>query len=90
MMHLHYGLGMQGVGPYPRHPKRTEGAVNMAYSYACKDFEGMESCPGKVVAETEDEIWKLMELHAVIAHGEDPSTWDDETRAYAKTLIKTL
>ena len=62
----------------------------MAYSFACKDYEGMESCPGKVVAETEEELWKLMELHAVIAHGEDPSTWDDETRAYAKTLIKTV
>ena len=26
----------------------------MAYSYACADCEGMEACPGKVVAETED------------------------------------
>ncbi len=39
----------------------------MAYSYACADCEGMEACPGKVVAETEDEVWKLMELHAKIA-----------------------
>lgn len=61
----------------------------MAYSYACKDYEGMEACPGKIVAETEDEVWKLMELHAVVAHGEDPSSWDDETRAIAKKLIKT-
>jgi len=29
----------------------------MAYSYACADCEGMEACPGKVVAETEDEVW---------------------------------
>jgi hypothetical protein len=41
-----------------------------------------------VVAETEDEVWKLMELHASVAHGEDPSAWTDEDRAYLKTLIK--
>jgi hypothetical protein len=50
----------------------------------------METCPGKVVAETEDEVWKLMELHAKIAHDEDASEWDGETRAYLKTLIKTV
>ena len=43
-----------------------------AYSYACKDYPGMEACPGKVVAETEEEVWKLMELHASVAHDEDP------------------
>ncbi len=62
----------------------------MAYSYACADCEGMEACPGKVVAETEDEVWKLMELHAKIAHEEDASEWDEETRTYLKTLIKTV
>ena len=62
--------------------------MSITYSYACKDYEGMESCPGKVVAATEDEVCKLMELHAVVAHGEDPSTWDGETRKYLKTLIK--
>jgi len=60
----------------------------MAYSYACADCEGMEACPGKVVAETEDEVWKLMELHAKVAHNEDASEWDGGTRAYLKTLIK--
>lgn len=63
--------------------------MTTTYSYACKDCEGMEACPGQVVTETEDELWKLVELHAVIAHGEDPSTWDDETRQYLKTLVKT-
>ena len=58
----------------------------MAYSYACADCEGMEACPAKVVAETEDEVWKLMELHAKIAHDEDAS----ETQAYLKTLIKAV
>ena len=62
----------------------------MAYSYACADCEGMEACPGKVVAETEDEVWKLIELHAKIAHDENASEWDDETNAYIKTLIKTV
>lgn len=62
--------------------------MTTTYSYACADCEGMESCPGKVVAATEEEVWKLMELHAKIAHDEDASEWDDETRAYLKTLIK--
>jgi hypothetical protein len=41
-----------------------------------------------LVAETEDEIWKLMELHASIAHGEDPGEWSDADRKYLKTLVK--
>ena len=48
----------------------------------------MEACPGQFVAETEGEIWKLMELHAATAHGEDPSKWSDDDRQYLKTLIK--
>jgi hypothetical protein len=63
--------------------------MTIAFSYACKDCEGMEACPGKVVAATEDEVWKLMELHAVVAHGEDPSSWDDDTRQHLKSLIKS-
>ena len=64
--------------------------MSSVYSYACKDCEGMEACPGTVVASTEEEVWKLMELHAVIAHGEDPSSWDDATRDYLSTLILRL
>ena len=59
-----------------------------AHSYACKDYPGMESCPGKVVAETKDEVIRLVELHAVVAHGEDPSAWSDEDRALLAKLIK--
>ena len=59
------------------------------YSYACADCEGMEACPGKIAVETEEELWKLVELHALIAHDEDAKEWDEETRAYLKTLIKT-
>ncbi len=59
------------------------------YSYACKDYPGMEACPGQVVAETEDEVMKHIELHASVAHGEDPAAWSEEDRAYLKTLIKS-
>ena len=62
--------------------------MSTAYSYACADCEGMETCPGKVTAATKDEVWKLMELHAVVAHKEDPSSWDNETREYLDSLIK--
>ena len=59
-----------------------------AYSYACADCEGMEACPGKMTAETETELVQLIELHAKIAHDEDASEWDPETRAYVLSLIK--
>ena len=59
------------------------------YSYACKDYPGMESCPGHFIAETEGEVWKLMELHASVAHDEDPGAWSDDDKAYLKTLIKS-
>ncbi|MCP5086955.1 MAG: DUF1059 domain-containing protein [Rhodobacteraceae bacterium] len=59
-----------------------------AYSYACKDCEGMEECPGKVIAATKDEVWKLIELHAAVAHGEDAADWDAETRTYLESLIR--
>ncbi|MBT6203366.1 MAG: DUF1059 domain-containing protein [Alphaproteobacteria bacterium] len=62
----------------------------MAYSYACKDCEGMEACPGKFVAETQDEVWKLMALHAAVAHGVDASTFDEDMTAYLKGLIKAV
>ena len=59
-----------------------------SYSYACMDYPGMDDCPGKFVAATQDEVIKLMELHAVVAHGEDPSAWSEEDRGYLMTLIK--
>ena len=48
----------------------------------------MEDCPGKVVAATKEELWQLVELHAALAHGENPSDWDAKTRAYVETLIR--
>ena len=61
--------------------------MTKAYSYACRDCEGMEACPASVVAETRDEVWKLMGHQAQIAHDEKPEDWDHETRDYLDTLI---
>lgn len=66
-----------------------EAAMTTVYSYACKDYPGMEACPGRFSAQTEDEVWKHMELHASIAHQEDPTAWTVEDKAQLKTLIKT-
>ena len=63
--------------------------MKTTYSYACKDYPGMEECPGRFYAETEDEIWNLMELHASVAHGEDPAAWNADGRAFLKSLIRT-
>ena len=59
------------------------------YSYACKDYPGMEACPFYAVTETEGEIWKQMELHATDTHGENPGEWSDEDRQYLGALIKS-
>ena len=67
-----------------------EMAIKTIYSYACKDCPGMEKCPGRFYAETEDEVWRHMELHASVAHEEDPNTWTAEDRAFLKTLIKAV
>ena len=58
------------------------------YSYACADCEGMETCPAKITVETENELWKLVKLHALVTPDEDAGEWDDETRAYLKSLVK--
>ena len=63
--------------------------MKKSYSYACSDYPGMEGCPGRFVAETEEEIWKLMELHAAVAHGEDPAAWTAEDKAHLKALVRT-
>ena len=62
--------------------------MQKAYSYACKDYPGMEKCPGRFYAETEGELWKLIELHASVAHGEDPTSWSSQDREALKLLIK--
>jgi hypothetical protein len=64
--------------------------MKKAYSYACKDYPGMEACPGQFTAETEAEVIKLVALHASVAHGEDPAKWSEDDRAYLKTLVKPI
>lgn len=59
------------------------------FSYACRDYPGMEACPFHVTTESQDELVKLVEMHASLAHGEDPSQWSEEDRAYLMTLVKT-
>jgi hypothetical protein len=63
--------------------------MKTVFSYACRDYPGMQECPGNFSAGTEDEIWKLIELHASIAHGEKPAAWTADDRGLLKTLIKT-
>ena len=63
-------------------------AMTTAYTYACKDYPGMEACPGQFTAETEAEVIKLVELHASVAHSEDPAAWSVDDRTYLKTLVK--
>lgn len=63
--------------------------MTTTYSYACKDYPGMEACPGQFTAQTEGELWKLIELHAALAHEENPAAWTAEDRAQLKTLIRS-
>jgi len=59
-------------------------------AYACKDYPGMERCLGRFEAETEEELWKHIELHASVAHKEDPAAWPSEERAKVKALIRKI
>ena len=53
----------------------------MAFACACSDFPGMAPCPGRFPSEAQDDLWKHIELHATLAHGEDSDAWADEDRA---------
>ncbi len=59
----------------------------MAFTYACSDYPGMAPCPGRFTAETEDEIWEHIELHALVVHEEDPTEWSDDDRSTIQALI---
>ncbi len=61
----------------------------MKISYSCSDYPGMESCPGHFVAESEDELMQLTELHARVAHGEDPAQWGTDDINAVKELFKS-
>ncbi|MDA5095705.1 DUF1059 domain-containing protein [Aliiroseovarius sp. KMU-50] len=64
--------------------------MTRAYSYACRDCEGMEACPASMTTQTKDELWQLMALHAKLAHDENAADWDQDTRDYLETLIKPV
>jgi predicted small metal-binding protein len=61
----------------------------MSFSYACADYPGMETCAGRFETESEDELWRHIELHALAAHGEDPEAWADDDRSQVKALIRS-
>lgn len=49
----------------------------------------MEICPGRSYVETDEELWKHIELLASVAHKENPAAWTAEKKPQLKTLIKT-
>ena len=72
------------------HDKRLGKEKRLAYfTYACKDYPGMDPCPGRFEAATEDELWMHIDTHASVAHGEDPVSWPPEERETIGALIKT-
>ena len=60
----------------------------MAFTYRCSDYPGMEACPGLFAAETDAELWQHIQLHASLAHQEDPAKWSPEDRETMKNLIR--
>lgn len=68
-------------------PTPMGATMNTIYSYTCSTYPGMETCPGRFRAASKDELWKLIELHASVAHGEDPVAWTLEDKAQIETLI---
>ncbi len=65
------------------------GGILMAYEFSCKDYAGMGTCPGSFIANTQEELWKHIELHAITAHQENPAAWSAEERKQIKDLIRT-
>lgn len=61
-----------------------------AYSYNCRDYAGMSACPGAFVAQTEEELWRHIELHAAAAHNEGPVAWSTHDRRRIRRLISSF
>jgi hypothetical protein len=68
----------------------NEGGREMSYSFSCKDYPGMGTCPGSFIAGTEEELWRHIELHGKLAHQEDPAAWSQEERAQIKRVIRVV
>jgi hypothetical protein len=62
----------------------------MASAYACREFPGMDGCPGSFVTATEEELWQIVEAHARIAHEEDPAAWTADDRQQIQDLIRVV
>lgn len=62
----------------------------MAYSYRCADYPGMGTCPGFFVADTQEELWRHVELHGATAHQENPAAWSVKERQQIRDLIRTV
>lgn len=59
------------------------------FTYACCDYPGMEACPGRFEAETKVELWAHIEMHATVAHEEDPTAWTEADKSQVRALIET-
>ena len=61
----------------------------MPYSYRCADFPGMEACPASFATQSEQELWRHIEVHGSVAHQEDPAKWSSADRQQIKDLIRS-
>ena len=61
----------------------------MTFSYVCRECPGMDPCLGEFYAPTEDELLQHMDMHARVAHQEDPSAWPADVSAAVKGLIRS-
>ena len=66
-----------------------ERELTVAYSYRCGDYPGMEACSASFTSETQAELWSHIELHAAIAHKENPEQWSPEDRRQIDKLIRS-
>ncbi len=56
-------------------------------SYACKDL-GVD-CDWSASAETEEELWSKIRVHAIEAHNEKPYEYSAETKLWLKAHSNT-
>ena len=54
-------------------------AKAMSCTYKCGESPGMEVCPASLAVGTQEELWRHIELHASLAHGDDPLDHPDTT-----------
>jgi len=69
-------------------PVTPDTQTSNSSSYTCGEFPGFQYCPGKVQATTESELWQLIKIHAIVAHGESLADWTKEEIAQINALIR--